>query len=95
MNIIDININTEDKILKRKEYLKEYQKVYQKQYKEKNKEKIKNYESNKYTKERNETHKKYVKKNAEILKLIKYAYYNNNLIINDDITFSKLKELLK
>jgi hypothetical protein len=86
--------NKDDKILKRKEYLKEYQKSYQKQYKEKNKDKIKNYESNKYSKDKNEKYKKYVKKNSEILKLIKQAYSDNNLIINDENIFSKLKELL-
>jgi hypothetical protein len=75
-----------EKILKRKQYLKEY--------KEKNKDKIKNYESNKYTKERNEKHKLYVKKNAEILKLLKQAYLNNEIIINNETILKKLKELL-
>jgi hypothetical protein len=95
MNITDTNFNIEDKILKRKEYMKEYQKVYQKEYKEKNKDKIKNYDSNKYSKERNEKHKLYVKKNAEILKLIKQAYNDNDLIIKNETIFSKLNELLK
>ena len=92
MDTIDIN-NKEDKILKRKEYLKEYQKIYQKQYKEKNKEKIKIFKSNKYSKEKNESHKLYVKRNAEILKLIKQAYSSNKLIISDDNIFNRLKEL--
>ena len=80
-------LNKDEKILKRKQYLKDY--------KEKNKDKIKNYESNQYTKEKNEKHKKYIKKNNEILKLLKEAYFNNDLIINNETIFIKLKELLK
>jgi hypothetical protein len=79
-------INEDDKILKKREY--------QKQYREKNKEKIKNYESKKYNDKHNERVKKHVKKNAKILKIIKEAFKLNKLVIDDEIKFNELKELL-
>jgi hypothetical protein len=81
-DIIDEN----DKILKRKEYMKEYR--------EKNKEKLKSYESKKYNEKHNERVKKYVKKNAKVLKIIKEAFKLNKLIIEDEVKFNELKELL-
>ncbi len=84
--IKDDNIEL-DKIIKRKEYMK--------QYREKNKEKIKNYESKKPSKVQTERVKKCITKNNEILKIIKNAYLNKTLIIQDEEEFNKLKLLIK
>jgi len=66
-----------------------------KQYREKNKEKIKNYESKKPSKVQTERVKKCNIRNIEILKIIKKAYKNNILLIEDIEEFNKLKLLIK